>query len=67
MYLLNRLKKSTPEQEEKFRKELEEEHLRITWKDKLAMIISAYAVLVLPAILILVLMCAAALGLLGIL
>lgn len=50
--ILGRLKKSTPEQEEQFGKMMEEE--KVGWKDKLAMLISAYFVIMLPVILFLV-------------
>ena len=46
--IFGRLKKSTPEQEEQFGKMLEEEE--VGWKDKLAMLISAYLVIMVPII-----------------
>ena len=46
------LKKSTPEQEEQFRDMLEEE--KVTWKDRIAMVLAAYLVILLPCALILV-------------
>ena len=45
------LKKSTPEQEAQFGRMLEEEH--VGWKDKLAMVLSAYLVIVGPIRLVL--------------
>ena len=50
--IFKRLKKSTPEQEAEFAKMLEEE--KVTWKDKFAMIFSAYLVILLPCVLVLV-------------
>ena len=50
--IFKRLKKSTPEQEAEFAKKLEEE--KVTWKDKFAMIFSAYLVILLPCVLVLV-------------
>ena len=47
-----KLKKSTPEQEEEFQKMLEEE--KVTWKDRLAMVLAAYLTILLPCALILV-------------
>jgi len=49
--IFGRLKKSTPEQEEEFGRMFEEE--KIGWKDKLAMLISAYLVIMLPIIIFL--------------
>jgi len=46
--IFGRLKKSTPEQEEEFGKMMEQE--QVGWKDKLAMLISAYLVIMLPII-----------------
>ena len=46
--IFGRRKKSTPEQEEQFGKMLEEEE--VGWKDKLAMLISAYLVIMVPII-----------------
>lgn len=44
--IFGRLKKSTPEQEEEFGRMFEEE--KVGWKDKLAMLISAYLVIMIP-------------------
>ena len=55
--IFRRLKKSTAEQEEEFGRMMEEE--KVSWKDKLAMILSAYFVIVLPCLLILLALCAA--------
>ena len=60
-----RLKKSTREQEEQFGRMFEEEH--VGWKDKLAMLISAYLVIVTPILLILIGMCMVALWIFGLL
>ena len=49
--IFGRLKKSTPEQEEEFGRMFEEE--KVGWKDKLAMLISAYLVIMLPIIIFL--------------
>ena len=46
-----RLKKSTPEEEKEFKERMSDENL--TFKDKLAMIISAILVIVLPCLVIL--------------
>ena len=46
-----RLKKSTPEQEEEFKERMSEENVSL--KDKFAMVISAFLMLVLPSILVL--------------
>ena len=49
--IFGRLKKSTPEQEEQFGRMMEEE--KVGWKDKLAMLISAYLVIMVPVMLFL--------------
>ena len=49
--IFGRLKKSTPEQEEEFGRMFEEE--KVGWKDKLAMLISAYLVIMIPVMLFL--------------
>ena len=59
------LKKSTPEQEAQFGRMLEEEH--VGWKDKLAMVLSAYLVIVTPILLVLIGMCVFALWIFGLL
>lgn len=51
--IFGRLKKSTPEQEEQFGRMFEEE--KVGWKDKLAMLISAYLVIMLPIMIFLLL------------
>lgn len=63
--IFKRLKKSTPEQEKEFADMLEEE--KVGWKDKFAMIVSAYLVLLLPCILILLILVAVSLWLFGLL
>lgn len=65
MFFRKRLKKMTPQEEEEKLRELSGE--KVGWKDKFAMIVSAYLVLVLPAVLILLVLCAMALGLWGLL
>lgn len=47
-----RLKKPTPEQEQDFQERMSD--AQVTWKDKLAMVLSAYLAILLPCILILV-------------
>ena len=49
--IFGRLKKSTPEQEDEFGRMFEEE--KVGWKDKLAMLISAYLVIMIPVMLFL--------------
>ena len=63
--IFKRLKKSTPEEEEKFREMMTEANL--TAKDKFAMIISAILCLVLPAAIFLIGLCLLVLWALGIL
>ena len=46
-----RLKKSTPEQDEQFRQTMSD--AKVTWKDKLAMMLSAYVTILLPCLLVL--------------
>ena len=46
-----RLKKSTPEQDEQFRQTMSDE--KLTWRDKLAMMLSAYVAILLPCLLVL--------------
>ena len=53
MFRLSKLKKSTPEQEAEFGKMLKEQN--VSFKDKLAMVLSAFLVIVLPCLGILVL------------
>ena len=50
--IFKRLKKSTPEEEEQFGQMLEQE--KVGWKDRLAMMLSAYVVIVIPCILVLI-------------
>ena len=50
--IFKRLKKSTPEEEEQFGKMLEEQ--KVGWKDRLAMMLSAYVVIVIPCLLVLI-------------
>ena len=50
--IFKRLRKSTPEEEEQFGKMLEEE--KVGWKDKFAMMLSAYVVIVIPCLLVLI-------------
>ena len=50
--IFKRLRESTPEEEEQFGKMLEEE--KVGWKDKFAMMLSAYVVIVIPCLLVLI-------------
>lgn len=61
--IFKRLKKSTKEQEEQFGKMLEEEN--VGWKDKFAMLISAFLVIMLPCIVILLAFAAFMLWIIG--
>ena len=63
--IFRRLRKSTREEEEKFEKMLEEE--KVGWKDRFAMMISAYVTLVIPSILVLLLLCGTVMWLMGLL
>ncbi len=54
-------KNLTPEEAEARRKELDQLHL--SWKDKLAMTLSAYLVLFVPAVLFLLVLCVLAMWL----
>lgn len=65
MFFSKRLKKLTPEQEEERRQEIAKEDL--TWKDRFAMVFSAYVVLLVPSLLILLAICLVALLIFGIL
>lgn len=47
-----RLKKSTPEQEDRFQEMLKEE--KVSWKDRFAMLLAAYVSILLPCAIILV-------------
>lgn len=46
-----RLKKPTAEQEQEFQERMSDE--QVSWKDKLAMVLSAYVTILLPCVLIL--------------
>lgn len=65
LFFKKKLKRSTPEQDEQFRQMMQEE--RVGFKDGMAMIISAFLVLVLPCLLILCGMSLLALWLFGVL
>lgn len=45
------LKKSTPEQEEQFKEMLAEE--KVSWKDRIAMVLAAYLTILIPCAIIL--------------
>ena len=60
-----RLKKSTPEQEEEYQKQLQE--TGITPREKLVMVLTAYVVILLPCLLVLLGMCAVVLWVMGLL
>lgn len=53
--IFKRLKKPDPEAEERRRQEMED--VKLSWKDRLALVISAYAVLVIPSVLVIVGIC----------
>lgn len=53
-----RLKKSTKEQEEAFRQQMQDEN--VGWKDGLAMVIAGFITIVLPCLLVLLLICGVA-------
>lgn len=65
MFFRKKLKKITPEQEREFRENIQKEN--ITFKDKIAMILSAYLVIVLPCLIVLVLLSLLVMFLFGIL
>lgn len=65
MFFRKKLKKITPEQEREFRENIQKEN--ITFKDKIAMILSAYLVIVLPCLIVLVLLSLFVMFLFGIL
>lgn len=65
MFFRKRLKKITPEEEKEFYENIQQE--KITFKDKVAMILSAYIIIVLPCIIVLVLLSLLAMLILGIL
>ena len=62
--IFKRLKKSTKEEEQQFADMMEEE--QVGWKDKLAMLISSFFVIMIPCILILVAFSALMIWLLGV-
>ena len=63
--IFKRLRKSTPEEEEQFGRMMEEQN--VGWKDRFAMMISAYVVIVIPCLLVLIGMCVLMLWLFGLL
>lgn len=63
--IFKRLKKSTPEQEKQFEDMMVEE--KVSWKDRLAMMLSAYVVIVIPCLLVLIGLSALTLWLFGLL
>lgn len=60
-----RLPRPDPEAEEKLRRDLEKEDIQVGWKDKLAMLLSAFLVLFLPAALIVLALALGTLALFG--
>ena len=60
-----RLKKSSKEEDQKFARMMEEEH--VTFRERLIMILTAYVVLLLPSILILIALALFSLWLFGVL
>lgn len=65
LFFRKRLKKSTPEEEAAFSQRMQEE--KVGFKDGLAMIVSAFFMLVLPSLLILVALAGAVMLLFGLL
>ncbi len=65
MFFRKKLKKITREEEAKYRENIQKEH--ITLKDKFAMILSAYVVILLPCVLVLILISLLAMFLVGLL
>ena len=65
LMIWKRLKKSTPEQEEEYQKQLQE--AGVTPREKLVMVLTAYVVILLPCLLILLGMCAVVLWVMGLL
>lgn len=60
-----RLKKSTPEQEEEYQNQLQE--AGVTPREKLVMVLTAYVVILLPCLLVLLGMCTVVLWVMGLL
>ena len=65
LMIWKRLKKSTPEQEEEYQKQLQE--TGVTPREKLVMVLTAYVVILLPCLLVLLGMCAIVLWVMGLL
>ena len=65
LMIWKRLKKSTPEQEEEYQKQLQE--TGVTPREKLVMVLTAYVVILLPCLLVLLGMCAVVLWVMGLL
>ena len=65
MRILDRLKRMTPKQEAEKRKELTQ--VEVSWKDRLAMVVSAYVVLLIPALIVIVVISLLGLLLFGVL
>lgn len=63
--IFKRLRKSTDKEEAEFAKMMEEE--KVGWKDRLAMMLSAYVMLVIPSLLILIFLSAFTLWIFGLL
>lgn len=63
--IFKRLKKSTPEEEKQFERMLEEQ--KVGWKDRLSMMLSAYVIIVIPCILVLLGISALAMWMFGLL
>ncbi|MDE6839643.1 MAG: hypothetical protein K2P49_02120 [Oscillospiraceae bacterium] len=62
---LKEMKKPSPEEDEAFRKGME--GMKVDWKERLLMTLTAYVVIVLPCLLILLALCLLAMWLFGIL
>lgn len=65
MAFWKKLPRPDPGAEEKFRRDLEKEGIHVGWKDKLAMLLSAFLVLFLPAALIVLVLALGVLALFG--
>lgn len=65
MFFQKKLKKPSREEEEEFRQQIAD--MKIGWKDRFAMTISAFAVLFVPAAVVIILLCLICLALFGVL
>lgn len=65
MFFRKKLKKITPEEKAEFRENIQKEN--VNFKDKIAMVLSAYVVIVLPCLIVLILLSLLAMFLVGVL